>query len=70
MSVKTTYKCDVCRDEKGLQVLFGIRFLDLKHFKLGHPQGHEGVHICLGCVEQIAKQYPGNAARPAWAGAP
>jgi hypothetical protein len=55
MSVKTTYRCDVCRSDKSPSDLYGVRFSNLHDFKLGSPIDHEGVHICLRCTEQIAK---------------
>ena len=67
MTVKTTYKCDVCRDEMAPGELYGVRFSDLKHFKLGDPIRHEGIHICRGCVQQILDQCnaPGKGANDA-----
>lgn len=58
MSVKTTYRCDVCRTDLPAVDLWGVRFMDLRHFRLGDPIQHEGIHICKGCVQQILDQCP------------
>lgn len=56
MSVKTEYKCDICRDAMPTSELWGVRFSSLKDFKLGDPVRHEGTHICKRCVQQILDQ--------------
>lgn len=61
MTVKVIYRCDVCRDDMEPDYLRAVNFSNMKKFTLTDPRRHEGIHICYGCLGQIAEQY-----QPAW----
>lgn len=56
MTKKTTYICDVCRDETPKADLMGLNFSGMKKFKLDKPESTDGTHICLGCLNQLQVQ--------------
>lgn len=62
MGKYVTYKCDICRDPKPYADLMGVRFTDYRNFKLSDPSSTDGVHICLPCGRQLAKQLPDRIA--------
>ena len=53
MGSKIIYTCNICREEKNPEKLVGIVFTDYYNFKLGSPSETQGVHICIGCAEQL-----------------
>ncbi len=57
MSVKTIYRCDICRGKiKNRTELLGVYFTGMKNFTLGGYGCTEGVHICYGCARQLKKE--------------
>lgn len=58
MGYKAVYNCDVCRDEMPRTQLIGCNFSGMKKFTLSAPETTQGVHICGGCLQQIAEQAP------------
>lgn len=58
MGFKAVYNCDICRDHIPKTQLVGCNFSTLKKFRLSGPETTQGVHICGGCLQQIAEQAP------------
>lgn len=56
MGAKKIYNCDICRDEKDPDILFGIFFSDLRTFTISSARSTDGVHICVGCMQQLKDQ--------------
>lgn len=58
MSFRKVWKCDICREETLEANIRGCNFSGMREFKLGVAQSTDGVHICIGCLQQIADQLP------------
>lgn len=56
MGMKQVYWCDICKDEKSLGQLIGLKFSGLKKFKLDTVHSTDGTHICKDCLLQIKEQ--------------
>jgi hypothetical protein len=56
MSFRAVYTCDICRDETPIERLMGCNFSGMKKFKLDAPGTTKGIHICVGCLDQLQEQ--------------
>lgn len=54
--MKVNYSCDICRDHAPKADLHGIHFLNMKKFDIRDAASTDGIHICIGCLTQLAEQ--------------
>jgi hypothetical protein len=54
--MKQEYSCDICRDPKKPHELHGVHFLDYRKFDIRDARSTDGIHICFGCMDQLAAQ--------------
>lgn len=56
MSYREVYRCDLCHEEKGPDLMMGCRFKDMHNFVLDAPGTTKRTHICTQCLDQLAEQ--------------
>ena len=56
MSFRAIYTCDICREETLKGNVMGVRFIDMRQFKLSEPESTQGTHICVMCLNQLREQ--------------
>jgi len=56
MSFRAIYICDICREETLKGNVMGVRFTDLRQFRLSEPESTQGIHICMMCLDQLREQ--------------
>ena len=56
MSFRAIYQCDICREDTHKGDILGVRFIDLRKFRLSPPESTDGVHICNRCLGQLREQ--------------
>jgi hypothetical protein len=54
--MKKIYSCELCREKKDPEQLYGLHFSNLYEFKLTDARKTDGQHICLDCLRQLKKQ--------------
>lgn len=58
--LKQIYSCEICRDEKRLSELIGLKFSGMTSFKFSSPKHTNGIHICRPCIKQIVTETKAN----------
>lgn len=56
MSYREVYKCDICNDETPKDKIMGVRFMNMRDFRLDVPESTKGAHICIRCLDQLRVQ--------------
>jgi hypothetical protein len=56
MSFRAIYQCNICREDTHKGDILGVRFIDLRKFRLSPPESTDGVHICNRCLGQLREQ--------------
>ncbi len=56
MSFKAVYTCDICREDALKANIRGCNFSGMRTFKISDAESTQGVHICIGCLDQLKAQ--------------
>lgn len=56
MGMKKVYGCDVCRENKTPDELYGLHFTNMRDFDIRHAASTDGIHVCERCMTQLREK--------------
>lgn len=54
--MQKVYTCDLCHEKAQPDKMVGLRFTNLRDFKIDDARSTDGTHICEWCLKQLAQQ--------------
>lgn len=62
--MQKVYTCNLCHEKDQPDKMVGLRFSNMRDFKIDDARSTDGTHICTWCLDQLTKQLRAPVTEP------